>query len=389
MAAESLQVLPPSDVVLVSNGFQSEYEVGVANGLCRLGLKPLLVCSHRLDCARLDAGVTVSPLRGTQDPRRSRLAKAVNLLRYWRDLASLLLRHRGRPVHLIGLFSLPGPLAAVVESVALRLLATRFVLTVHNLLPHDRHGIANRLAYRWVYRQPAVLMVHTQRMRAELQRRFDVPAERIVVCEHGIDRVLPLPANERSRWLRDRCGLAPEVPVVLFFGNIAPYKGLDLLLAAFKRLQRDAHLVIAGDCRSAALRAALSPSISALVEQRRATWHDGFVAESDVAHYFHGADLLVMPYRHIDQSGILFLALSTGLPVLASDVGSLRDYVPGTGGRVVAPDSVDALLNGLEAMLAAVATVDRNLAIARSRHFAWQETLRPLLPAYAPGSSLR
>ena len=57
---------------------------------------------------------------------------------------------------------------------------------------------------------------------------------------------------------------------------------------------------------------------------QRAKWSEGFVPTEDVWRYFQGADFLVVPYRHIDQSGVVFMALATGLPIVATDVGSLR-----------------------------------------------------------------
>lgn len=371
------------DVVLISNGFQAEYETGFANGLARNGLRPLLVCSDKLLRDRLDGRVATCNLRGSQRADRPAWAKAVNILRYWWQLHRLLRRQPRSTAHVIGLFTLPSAVAALSEALALRLSVNCFVLTVHNLLPHDVHDSFTRVLYRWLYRLPHTLVVHTQRMRQSLQDDFGVPAQRIVVMAHGIDRLAPR-AQADLQWLARHLALPVGRPVVLFFGAISPYKGLDLLVEALVGAFApfDAILVVAGQCRDAALRRTLTPGLSALVSQGRARWVDGFIPEGDVLHYFHGADVLVMPYRQIDQSGVVFMALSTGLPVVASDVGSLAEVVPLTGGRVVPAGDVAALLAGLREVLAEVPQADRDSRVQQAAQHLWSHTVRAVFPVY-------
>jgi D-inositol-3-phosphate glycosyltransferase len=219
-------------------------------------------------------------------------------------------------------------------------------------------------------------------MRDELQREFGVPLNRIVVMELGIDRIMP-PSSGQRHWLRKQYNLDAARPIVLFFGAVARYKGLDLLVQAFEMLlDTAAVLVIAGQCREEKLRLKLQTQLAPLLTARRAFWFDGFVPEKHVLHYFHGADLLVMPYRHIDQSAVLFMALATGLPVLAADVGSLRDYVPLTSGRVVLPGDPSALAAAIEDMLPRARAIDREHVAWQAQRFLWVQTVRPLLPVY-------
>jgi glycosyltransferase involved in cell wall biosynthesis len=228
------------------------------------------------------------------------------------------------------------------------------------------------------------LIVHTQRAADELARRFGVPSNRITVIEHGVDRLLAPPPN-RSAWLRRELGVDASVPLVLFFGSVSAYKGLDLLIDAFGSIlgETSAVLVIAGRCRDVPVRQETEKRLEPLQAIHRARWFDGFVPDNDVPRFFHGADVLVMPYRHIDQSGVLFMALSTGLPVVATDVGSLRDYVPMTGGIVVPPGDVGELARAILRGLDQSAKVNRTEVVATSERFLWRDTLRPLLDVYA------
>lgn len=371
------------DVILISNGFQVEYEVGFTNGLSRCGLRPLLVCSDNLLLERLESGVKTLNLRGSQCSDRSFFQKAINIFRYWIKLWRLIRSHSGRPVHLIGLFSLPSTWAGLLEALALRLASERFVLTVHNVLPHNAHNPMNRWLYRLIYKLPYKLVVHTPRTKKTLQTEFGVSAGKVVVMEHGIDRLAATSMVGR-RWLARHLELPPGRQVVMFFGNVSRYKGLDILVAALVDSPNalDAVLVVAGACLDRELRAEISPGLTHLIGQGRARWVDGFVPEEQVLDYFHGADALVMPYRAIDQSGVIFLALATGLPVVATNVGSLADYVPLTGGKVVEPGNADDLLAGLQAVLALSRPVDRSVRVQAASRFLWSHTAHAVLPAY-------
>jgi glycosyltransferase involved in cell wall biosynthesis len=149
------------------------------------------------------------------------------------------------------------------------------------------------------------------------------------------------------RQARERLGLAAEARVVLAFGLISPYKGLELLVAALASLRKEGKVftcVIAGrvkECQQ------YWDGIAETI--RRENLADQVI--TDLRHvpdemaevYFKAADVLVMPYRNLFQSGVLFLAYRFGIPVIATDVGSLReDIVEGKTGFVArAEDPAD------------------------------------------------
>lgn len=369
-------------VILLSHGFQPEYEAGFANGLARSGWSVTLIGSDITLAERLDPGVQLLNLRGSQDAARPRWRKALNMLRYWVQCYGYVLRHRGTPVHMIGTFSTIDLRVSLIEAWLTRLLARRYVLTVHNLLPHDRHSERDARLSRAIYRTATACMVHTARMRDELAAGFGVDPVRIVVVEHGIDRLLP--ATEQSRQtMRARLNVVDSEKLALFFGTLAHYKGVDVLLQAFDQLadRLPVRLVIAGRCRDATLKAAVRKQIDVSPNRAAIQWLEGYFPENDVAALFHAADVLVMPYRHIDQSGVVFMALATGLRVVASDVGSLRDYIPPGLGRVVPPSDAGALAKGIEAVLSEPRPVASPESLAA--RYLWSLVVKPILPVYA------
>jgi glycosyltransferase involved in cell wall biosynthesis len=167
-------------------------------------------------------------------------------------------------------------------------------------------------------------------MQQELMAEFEIPAKKVSVIPFGINNTVPntsLTTLEAKR----KFGLAPQQKTLLFFGNIAPYKGLEHLVAAFSDLvQRglDYRLIIAGRTKG-------SDEYWAMIQQAIARQSLGeliirrieYIPDELVEEYFKAADVLVLPYTHIFQSGVLFLAYSFGLPVIASDVGSMKDDI--------------------------------------------------------------
>ena len=373
-------------VILLPHGFQPEYEAGFANGLARNGWSVVLIGSDMSLVDRLDQGVQFLNLRGSQDPDRTRWRKALNLLGYWQRSYWYLLRHRGTPVHVIGDFSTADLRISLIEGRLTRLLAGQYVLTVHNPTrdhgtrssPDRREARSFRLS-RAIYRTAQVCVVHTTRMR-EAMADFDVDPTRIVVVEHGIDRLLPVTDASR-RAMRSRLEVGDDEKLLLFFGNLVSYKGVDILLQAFDRLAETlpVRLVIAGRS-TGALKAEIGRQIDGSPHRSAIQWFDGYFPEDEVASLFHAADVFVMPYRRIDQSGVLFMALATGVRVVASDVGSLRNYIPPEVGKVVPPGDVPALADAIEAVLSELppARLPGDLAT----RLLWSATVKPVLPVY-------
>lgn len=358
-------------VLVLSHGFQPEYEAGFCNGLAAQGLDVTLVGSNLTLADRLDPRIELLNLRGSQDPARPALAKALNLLRYLARTLALVARRRHDVVHEAGHF----PSAAVGPWVAwgllMRVLARRHVYTVHNLLPHDRDTPALRRTLARLYALPHALVVHTPRMRDALVAQFGVDAPRVTVMEHGIDR-FPPPAAPRQG----------EGRSALLFGNLAPYKGADLAIDALAAAPADWRLVIAGRCTSAALRGDLQRRIAASPARERITWIDRYIGDDELRTLLEQADVLLLPYRRIDQSGVLFMALAAGLPVIAADVGSFADYVRAHAGEVVPPQDAPALAAAL-GRAGRITPAARAALAARARRLDWRETTHVLPPLYA------
>jgi glycosyltransferase involved in cell wall biosynthesis len=168
----------------------------------------------------------------------------------------------------------------------------------------------------------------------------------VTVIPFGINNAVPN-TDLTPRDAKRRLGIREGERTILFFGRIAPSKGLEYLIAAFQQIVawgEDYRLIIAGrpdKCEKywRAIRETLHDD----VQRKRVLLRAEFIPDDETEVSFKAADVLVLPYRHIYQSGVLFLAHSFGLPVLAADVGSLKDdIVEGKTGFVFRPeDPVD------------------------------------------------
>jgi glycosyltransferase involved in cell wall biosynthesis len=276
-----------------------------------------------------------------------------------------------------------------------RVLGKKVVLTAHNVNTRARDAedsALNRLTLRIQYRLANHIFVHTEDMKREVMSVFGVPAARVTTVAFGINNAVPntgLSSAEARQALRIR----DTEKVILFFGRIRPYKGLEYLIDAFGRLPRldqDYRLIIAGQAdKDSSYCASVFDRIRKDEQDCGVLLNLEFIPDSEVEIYFKAADVLVLPYRNIYQSGILFLALSFGLPVITSDVGSLRDEIAkGRNGWVFKSEDSADLANTIErhfkSDLYAHLDQRRNeIKNDATRRHSWGATARTTMDVYA------
>jgi len=228
------------------------------------------------------------------------------------------------------------------------------VLTAHDVLAREGSA-ARRAGERGLYRRLDAVIVHSEYGRRRLVDELGLAPERVHTIPHGaFEHLAHLPEGPLPRELA-----ATDAPVVLFFGLLRPYKGLDILLEAWRRIAGEAQLWIVGRPRFDV--APLAARAGAGVR-----WVPRFVADAELAACFRRADIVVLPYREIDQSGVLATALAFGSPLVLSDVGGFGE-VAGAGAAVLVPPGDPAALgDALAALLADGAARERLSLAARA-----------------------
>jgi glycosyltransferase involved in cell wall biosynthesis len=261
---------------------------------------------------------------------------------------------------------------------------TKIVLTAHNLLPHERRafdGLLSRLAFRFADR----LLVHAQRLREEAVERFGQDPGKVAFVPHGI-----CADGERSYGkteARARLGIK-EKHVLLFFGYVRPYKGLDDLIRAFKIVSEkfDVALLIGGEFF-------INPN-QCLEElgnnglRKKTYLFPRYIDSQEVPILFGAADLLIQPYRQFSgQSGVTQTAYLHSVPVIATDVGGLPELViHEKTGIIVRPSDPRALASAIESLLS---DDDKRRRYGRGgremldAHLRWDRVTERLLEVYA------
>ena len=173
---------------------------------------------------------------------------------------------------------------------------------------------------------------------------------------------------------RKRLGLpaAEDAQIILFFGLIRAYKGLDVLLEALPKIQEEGkpvHLVIAGEAYEDW--AKYERIIKEHDVQDIVHVHNHFIANEDVPVFFGAADAVCLPYRSASQSGVTAIAIQYGIPVVASAVGGLVEYFKGNSlGRVCPPNDPSALSKAILSQLRAPSLQPEEVKAVQNR-FSW------------------
>jgi glycosyltransferase involved in cell wall biosynthesis len=316
------------------------YDHALAGALARAGAEvELITCRFPYGPVPQEQGYAVRELfyrrssRPGIGPRRRRLLRAAEHIPDMRRY-----RRVAEGTDLVHYQWLPIP------ALDARLLAPKRprVYTMHWRLPEAGSRIARSLT-RLLAEMDAVV-VHSEHGARRLEADFGVTRGRLRVIPHGAFTYLTEQADEvpLPEELRE-----VEGPVILAFGLIRPYKGTDVLLEAFRGVE-GAELWIAGmprmpmdELRELAARA---PGTVRFV--------DRFIPEDEIPAFMRRADLVVLPYRNIEQSGVLYTALAFGCPLVLSSVGGFPEIGERGAARLVPPEDPAALAAALSELLA-------------------------------------
>jgi glycosyltransferase involved in cell wall biosynthesis len=250
------------------------------------------------------------------------------------------------------------------------------VMTAHYILPPRPSRRQARSARRLFGRMDAVV-AHSEHGAARLRDEVGIDPARIRVIPHGaFDYLTDLPEEKP---LPPELG-GSEGPVVLFFGLLRPYKGLDTLLNAFREVE-GMELWIVGNPRTDVepLRrlAAEAPG--------RVRFVTRFVEDAEIPAIFRRADLVVLPYRDAEHSGVLYTALAFGRPLVLSAVGGFPEVAATGAARLVAPDDPAGLALALEELGGDPAARERLAAAAREAAagpYSWDAVATQTLALY-------
>jgi len=250
------------------------------------------------------------------------------------------------------------------------------VLTAHDLLPREPRPGQLRFQRR-LYDAVDAVVVHSAYGRGLLVGELGVDAAKVRVIPHGAFQHLTVQPDERP--LPSELG-AVRFPVVLFFGLLRPYKGLDVLLDAWRGID-GAELWIVGRPRmQIANLQARAPATVRFVPR--------YISDAELPAFFRRADVVVLPYsrtERFDQSGVLATALAFGKPTVVSDVGGFGEVAAAGAARLVPPNDPGALHDALAGLLGDSQEREglaSGALAAASGPYSWQEAAGQTLALY-------
>jgi len=347
----SSALCPPAiHIALLTGGGDKPYALGMAAALTSAGVSLDFIGSDDLQVAEVveNPRIRFLNLRGDQRSDASPFTKVQRVLKYYIKLISYAATAQPRLFHLLwnNKFEL---FDRTLLMLYYKWLGKKIVLTVHNVNIRKRDAndsSLNRFSLKIQYQLSNHIFVHTERMKSELVSDFCVPESKVSVIPFGINNTVPntgLSSAEAKRQL----GVNRSDKTMLFFGNIAPYKGLEYLISAFAGLlnkDRGYRLIIVGkpkgreDYWNRIQQAIAQSGVRGRIIERIE-----YVPDEETELFFKAADVLILPYIRVFQSGVLFLRYSFGLPAIASDVGNLKEQIiEGQTGFVFKPqDSSD------------------------------------------------
>jgi glycosyltransferase involved in cell wall biosynthesis len=342
-------------VALLTGGADKPYAIGLALALSARGMCIDVIGSDYVSSPALltAPGVNFLNLRG-QIPEARPIKKVVRILLHYVRLLHYATTSRQPLFHVLwnNKFQF---FDRTLLMLYYKLMGKRLVLTAHNVNAGKRDSNdswLNQISLKIQYRLSDHIFVHTEKMKSDLVSEFCVSESKVSVIPFGINNTVPNTSLSTAEAKR-QVGVSSRDKTLLFFGNIAPYKGLEYLVQAFTEVvQRDAsyRLLIVGKPKATGhyweriqqtiARSGIGDRIIGKIE---------YIPDEQTEWYFKAADVLVLPYTRIFQSGVLFLGYAFGLPVIAADVGPLKDeIIEGKTGLVFRPQDSSDLAKTIE-----------------------------------------
>ena len=323
-----------------------------------------------------------------------RLAQVTKGLRYLRGLAlTLHIISREQPdiVHITEMKFLPDLLLVLCRGTAC------LVHTCHNVqrFSDSQTGSIVRSGRLWhwalasMYRHCDGVIFHSADNIREFREVFGFEPVLWDAIPHGEYDLFAAARDVPMDTARRALGLPGHGPMVLFFGSIRRYKGLDVLLEAIAILRRsfpDVRLVVAGAPGKDVDIDALRLRATRLGLETSVEWHVGYVPLDKVNLYFYASDVVALSHRKVYESGVLKIAQALGRPVVVTAAGGLREAVEdGQAGIVVPPENAQELAQALEYILRnrgkASVLADRGRVLAQGR-YGWSQVAEKTAALY-------
>ena len=283
-----------------------------------------------------------------------------------------------RPDLVIVRFWLPlmGPAFGTFLRLARKNGHTRVIAITDNIIPHEKR-MGDKPFTAWFLGSCDAFVTMSARVLDDL-RKFNHSKPALLLPHPLYDNFGEAVPKEVAR---KRLGIPKEAKLLLFFGFIRKYKGLDLLLEAMKELKQPGiKLLIAGEFYE-------DPKfykdiIHSGGLEDKVILKESFIPNDEVKFYFCAADLVVQPYRNATQSGVTPLSYHFGKPMVVTNVGSLPDYVPHEKAGLVSDPSPQGIVKAINRFLELGESYFTEGVLQEKQKLSWPNFAASLLKLY-------
>jgi glycosyltransferase involved in cell wall biosynthesis len=328
--------------------------------------------------------------------RKTNIGKILRWVVYYLRLIPYLLFNKSSIIHIEWLNSqFVGFEEIILPIIIKKIRGQKLVYKVHDISsrlllqkPGKSYQINLNFTKKFFYNNVDVFIVHNS-FTKKLLTDFGISAEKVKIIRHGVNNFVPF-SNKSKSETRRQIGLKNEDKVILFFGNISPYKNIENLIdavAELKKTHKNIVLLIAGNFRKGLekYKKEIEAKLNNEFVKDNIVLHLEFIGSEDVENYFAAADVLCLPYKFIFQSGVLFLAYTLGTFVIARKVGGIpEDIMEGETGLTY--DKDEDLSKVLTTFFSSEQYHDKNLDEKirnyANENYSWQKLSGQLLEVY-------
>jgi glycosyltransferase involved in cell wall biosynthesis len=223
--------------------------------------------------------------------------------------------------------------------------STKIIAIVDNMIPHEKR-FGDVLFTKYFANSVDGFLTMSNKVNKDVRIFSKKPT---LVSPHPIFDHFGSPISKEDA--RKKLNIPNDQKLILFFGFIRKYKGLDLLLKAMATDEiklAGIHLMIVGEFYEDAT--PYQELINTLGIKDKIHIVEGFIEDKEVKHYVCSADFIIQPYRNATQSGVTPLAYHFEKPMLVTNVGGLADTVPNNKVGVVVEPTVESITKGIQTL---------------------------------------
>lgn len=286
---------------------------------------------------------------GTTSKEKNKIQKAITYVIAWKKILNLCKTNKIDILHVQWFILSPVDLYFIDK---IKKMGTKIVVTVHDILPFNEKFYDYK-SHKKIYNLADKIIVQAKPNINRINSLFDGISDKVAYIPHGnFMGHASIISKDKAKEL---LGIEKDKKVVLFFGQIKKVKGLDVLIKAFNEIIKskkndDILLVIAGKVWGDDF--SVYENLINEVDSNKIRCDIKYIPDEEISWYYCAADINVLPYREIYQSGVVHLAYAYEKPVIATNIGSFPEVIiDGETGILVEKDNHKELENAILSLI--------------------------------------